>query len=60
MVDFGYSAPLAGKDGSYMLTTTCGSEFYMAPEILEYKPYSGVSVDIFATGLILYIMLTKS
>jgi serine/threonine protein kinase len=42
-----------------MLTTTCGSVSYMAPEILEYKPYSGVSVDIFATGLILYMILTQ-
>lgn len=30
----------------------------MAPEIHEKKPYSGPSVDLFASGIILFIMAT--
>lgn len=31
----------------------------MAPEIHMRKPYSGASVDLFATGIILFIMYTQ-
>jgi serine/threonine protein kinase len=31
----------------------------MAPEILSNRPYSGASVDLFACGIILFIMITK-
>lgn len=30
----------------------------MAPEILEQRPYRGTAVDIFAAGVILFIMIT--
>ena len=30
----------------------------MAPEIIERRPYRGSSVDIFAAGVILFIMMT--
>lgn len=30
----------------------------MAPEVLEQRPYRGTSVDIFAAGVILFIMIT--
>jgi serine/threonine protein kinase len=36
-----------------------GSKGYMAPEILECKPFSGVSVDIFALGVLLYTLRAK-
>lgn len=36
----------------------CGTERYMAPEILEGKPYKGNTTDIFALGVILFIMIT--
>ena len=32
----------------------------MAPEIFAGKPYSGFAVDLFACGIILFIMVTKS
>lgn len=47
---------LAGKDGSGKLNTYLGTETYMAPEIHLKLPYSGVSVDLFAAGIILFIM----
>jgi calcium/calmodulin-dependent protein kinase I len=33
----------------------CGTLLYMAPEILKKKPYDN-SIDIWATGVILYIL----
>jgi serine/threonine protein kinase len=56
IADFGFAAPIAGRDGSYRLLTPLGSKGYMAPEISERKPYNGASVDIFASGVILFIM----
>lgn len=36
----------------------CGTERYMAPEILEGKPYKGNTTDIFAIGVILFVLVT--
>ena len=35
-----------------------GTPIYVAPEILEGKEYSGEKVDVFACGVVLFIMLT--
>jgi serine/threonine protein kinase len=59
VADFGFSAPLSGKDGSGTLKTRLGTESYMAPEIHLRQPYNGASVDLFATGIILFIMVTQ-
>jgi len=56
--DFGFAIILSGRDGSGMLHTHLGTEAYMAPEIHERKEYSGASVDLFAVGIILFIMLS--
>ena len=53
IADFGFSTHMDRK-----LQTYCGTKIYMAPEILTHKPYSGVSVDLFAAGVILLNMLT--
>lgn len=34
-----------------------GTERYMAPEIVEGKPYKGSTTDIFAMGVILFVMV---
>ena len=36
----------------------CGTERYMAPEILEGKPYKGNTTDIFALGVMIFVMVT--
>jgi len=58
LADFGFSTLISGKDGSYQLHTVLGTESYMAPEIHTRKPYSGAAVDLFATAIILFIMIS--
>ena len=52
--DFGLSNQF-GRD--YLLKTSCGSPCYAAPEMISGNPYSGVTVDIWASGVVLYAML---
>lgn len=56
IADFGFAAPIQGKDGSGFLRTSLGTQSYMAPEILLKEPYQGHVVDLFALGIILFIM----
>lgn len=42
-----------------MLETQLGTASYMAPEIHLGKPYSGPSVDLFASAIILFVVLTQ-
>lgn len=55
LADFGFSCMIKGKDGSGVLHTKLGTEGYMAPEV-PMKNYEGSSTDIFAAGVILFIM----
>ena len=56
IVDFGFACPLEGRDGSGANTSTIGTPGYMAPEILSHQPYQGQMVDLFALGVILFIL----
>ena len=58
IADFGFAAPVAGRDGSGYSRTKLGTESYMAPEIHARRPYIGTSVDLFACAIILFIMVT--
>lgn len=56
IIDFGLSqVQVKGEESE--IKTKVGSPFYVAPEILQGKPYSP-QVDIWAVGVILYTMLT--
>lgn len=55
LADFGFSCLLRGHDGTGVLRTKLGTEGYMAPEIAT-KTYDGRRTDIFAAGVILFIM----
>lgn len=59
IADFGFAAPVAGRDGSGYLKTKLGTESYMSPEIHARRPYIGPSVDLFAAAIILFIMYTQ-
>lgn len=53
IADFGFSSNQA------MNETKRGTDGYMAPEIYKGVKYSGQSVDLFATGIILFIMVAQ-
>lgn len=59
IADFGFAAPIDGRDQSGFLTSVLGTESYMAPEIHLHKPYTGAGVDLFAAGIILFIMISQ-
>lgn len=52
--DFGYAKKVLFENA---LRTQCGTEGYVAPEILSHKPAYDVSCDIWSLGVILYIVL---
>ena len=56
IVDFGLSNVYPNNNDG-LLTTACGSPCYAAPEMILGKQYSGVSVDIWSSGIVLYAML---
>jgi len=58
LIDFGLAAPTEGRDGSGMLKTILGTYGYMAPEQHLGRVYNGEKVDIFALGVILFVMLS--
>ena len=51
IADFGFARPVAAG-----LTTACGTPGYVAPEIINGRPY-GKSVDVWSLGVITYILL---
>ena len=59
IADFGFAAPIEGRDGSGNLTTKLGTMNYMAPEIHLNQPYQGEQIDVFAAAIILFIMVAQ-
>jgi len=58
VADFGFATLIAGNSGDGQLFTILGTPSYMAPEIHLKQPYSGPAVDLFASAIILFIMLS--
>jgi len=55
LTDFGLAKELAGDHG--VTNTFCGTDEYLAPEIILNKGYNS-SVDIWSLGILIYEMLT--
>jgi serine/threonine protein kinase len=60
LIDYGMAGPTEGRDGKGMLKTRLGTPGYMAPEVVAKKPYEGILADIFALGVILFIMYLRA
>lgn len=58
LIDFGLSKPDAVRSDSRS-TTMCGSMEYMAPEVLQRKPYDHLA-DLWSFGIIMYELLLGS
>jgi serine/threonine protein kinase len=60
ITDFGVSSMKGGVSGSDLLYTACGTPYYCAPEIINgaEEGYSGVKIDAWSCGIILYLLLT--
>lgn len=56
IIDFGFSA-IANENELKMY---CGTNEFMAPEMISHKPYNGKQIDMWALGVILYVILTKT
>ena len=54
LIDFGFS----GITGEKKLKIFCGTPSYMSPEIVRKSEYEGKPVDMWALGVLLYVMLT--
>lgn len=54
ITDFGLSNIMSASN---ILRSKCGTPVYMAPEMLQNQPYDQ-SVDVWAAGILLYIMLS--
>lgn len=59
IADFGFAAPIGGRNGEGFLTTRLGTKNHMAPEIHLKKPYKGELVDLFASAIILFTMVSQ-
>mmetsp|Transcript_11386 Transcript_11386/g.28036 ORF Transcript_11386/g.28036 Transcript_11386/m.28036 type:complete len:576 (+) Transcript_11386:144-1871(+) len=57
ITDFGLSAKM--KEGE-LLYDSCGSYNYAAPEVLSGHGYEGPEVDVWSSGVVLYVMLCGS
>lgn len=56
LIDFGFSVLV--NDARQRLKVFCGTPSYMAPEITRKSDYEGMPVDMWALGVLLYVMLT--
>ncbi|KAK1343261.1 hypothetical protein QTO34_016039 [Cnephaeus nilssonii] len=54
LIDFGFSKKVTEEK----LSTFCGTAPYMAPEILQLRPYEGPQADVWSLGVVLYQMVT--
>jgi serine/threonine protein kinase len=57
MADFGLSTTVESNYGGGVMHTRVGTERYMPPEMLEKNAYVGICADLFAAGIILFVLV---
>lgn len=57
ITDFGFAGRRTQGGSEFTMQTACGTAEYVAPEVLLSTPYT-VSVDVWAVGVITYILLS--
>lgn len=57
LTDFGFAAPIHGRDQSGFLKTSLGTLGYKAPELLSHRSYRGQNADVFSAGVILFMLV---
>ena len=55
LIDFGFSVSASAE---HKLQLFCGTPHYMDPDIVKKKEYNGHAADVWALGVILFIILT--
>ena len=58
LADFGFARDSLGNNHDFCLNSWKGTEKYMAPEIHS-KNYKGEKVDLFAAGVVLFLMFVR-
>ena len=56
IVDFGLSNRF---EANSLLQTACGSPCYAPPEMIAGKKYDGAAVDVWSSGVILFVMICE-
>lgn len=54
LIDFGFSLATTNQQ---RLESYCGTPHYMCPDIVQKKPYNAHAADVWACGVILYMLL---
>lgn len=57
LADFGLSTTVESSYGGGVMHTRVGTERYMPPEMLEKNAYVGICADLFAAGIILFVLV---
>ena len=57
IADFGLSTTVESSYGGGVMYTRVGTERYMPPEMLEKNAYIGICADLFAAGVILFVLV---
>ena len=55
LIDFGFSTKCRVNE---RLTANCGTPHYMDPDLAKKQPYLGQAADVWALGVILFLLVT--